>query len=236
MSPFSLQFLKPWQPSPQLRLNETGNPQQQESQPTIVSTSSDESFDPQSEVSALGQDLLEDWPRRNCTVESEDASIDSEDTIRHHMSSRKTVTIAEISAVRSYPTAQQEFYTSKDRKAFQIQAVREAVRIRDMMNRCPEGYKGGKATLYLIERNLIASEDMLGIENLMLGTDRARKTFEERRMHTAFVLKKQRELVEKTGLNADKLAEVASLRSSKNVERAKLRAVLAIPSRLDRRC
>ena len=51
-------------------------------------------------------------------------------------------------------------------------------------------------------------------------------------MHTALVLKKQKELQESNELDiANKLAEVARSRSSKHVERARLRAALAAPRR-----
>eukprot|EP00804_Cyclotella_cryptica_P024086 CCRYP_007306-RA/>CCRYP_007306-RA protein AED:0.19 eAED:0.19 QI:0/-1/0/1/-1/1/1/0/237 len=192
-----------------------------------ASTVSDASLDDQATYQEQGHALLEDWPEREPST--------------RFRNTRKKVTISELSKLRLYnvPTAErQEWYSSKDREAFQAEALCEAYRIRDLMAAASEGGNTrGKATLYLLERNLLSPEEMLGIEELITSVASARNSFNERRLHTALVLKKQDEL---RGMNeldmADKLAEVASSRSSKLVQRARLRAALAAPSKVGRKC
>jgi hypothetical protein len=196
-----------------------------EFQPGVASTVADASLDDHAAYQARGHDLLEDWPRCDFSSRSRNAS--------------KNVTISETSKLRFYnvhKTVSQEWYSSKDRQVFQAEAVCEAFRIRELIAVASEGGNTrGKATMYLVERNLLSPEEMLGIEDLITGVASARHAFKERRLHTALVLTKQRELREKNERNiANKLAEVATSRSLKNVERARLRAALAAPNKFDR--
>ncbi|KAL3802094.1 hypothetical protein HJC23_010850 [Cyclotella cryptica] len=221
MTPFHLNFIKQWQPSHDL----LSEPDLTHSELCNERHSLDESLDAQSHDQAQGGDLLEDWPRR--ALGTSDAST------RAH--AHKQVTISHLSKVRKYMVDEstiQPSYSSKDRKMFQAEAAREAFRIRKLMAMCPEGYNtGGKATIYLIQHNLLSVEEMIGIENLISVTS-AKNSLKERRLHTALVLKKQGELREQNEVNIDMLGDIARLRSSKNVERARLRAVLAAPSRV----
>lgn len=219
MSPFHLNFIKQWQPSHEL-------PSDQDLVPSMISKEShslDESLHSQSNDGAHRGDLLEDWPQRaSCSV---DATSKRD---------RKRVTISHLSKVRKYTVDEStdpQSYSSKDRKLFQEDTVREAYRIRKLMSLCPEGFNtGGKATIYLIQNNLLSVEEMIGIENL-INVASAKNTLKERRIHTALVLNKQRELREQNLVNIDELGEIARFRSSKNAERARLRAILASPSR-----
>jgi hypothetical protein len=220
MSPFHLNFIKQWQPSPEL-------PSEQDLGPSVLckeSHSLDESLHSQSSHQAQGGDLLEDWPQRAlCSG------------VTSTRKTRKHVTISHLSKVRKYTadeSTQSQSYSSKDRKLFQEDTVREAFRIRKLMTLCPEGHNtGGKATIYLIQNNILSVEEMIGIENL-INVASAKNTMKERRLHTALVLKKQRELREQNLVNIDELGEMARFRSSKNAERARLRAILASPSRV----
>ena len=180
-----------------------------------------ESLNAQSNDQAQGRDLLEDWPQRT------DASAIAPPS--------KQVTISPFSQARKYTvdeSTNKPSYSSKERKLFQDEATLEAFRIRKLMAMCPEGCNtGGKATIYLIKHNILAVEEIIGIENLIFLSS-AKHVLKERRVHTALVLKKQDELRERNEVNADELGEIARLRSSKSVERALLRAALAAPSRL----
>ena len=82
-----------------------------------------------------------------------------------------------------------------------------------------------RGTHYLIERNLIRPEELLGIENLIVGGG---KILKERQTHSRLILKTQSELENKKDVNiGQKLADVAAAKSLKNVNKARLRAVLA---------
>lgn len=84
---------------------------------------------------------------------------------------------------------------------------------------------GGHAVRYLIERDMMAPEELLGIENMIMG---AQKITEERRKHAKYVIKAQEELRKTKADNAEaKLAYVAAAKSAKAFEKARLRAALA---------
>ncbi|KAL7474703.1 hypothetical protein ACHAW6_000663 [Cyclotella cf. meneghiniana] len=193
-------------------------------QPGLSSTVPYFSLDGDAVYQAGGNNLLEDWP--------EDVPSPSRNTC-------KKVTISEHSQLRLFNAriaASQGWYSSKDREVFQAEAVCEAFRIRELMAVASEGgNKRGKATLYLIQRNLLSPEEMLGIEDLINSVSSARRASNVRRLHTALVLRKQEELQKMGESNiSNKLAELASYGSSKHAERARLRAALAAPSKYDR--
>eukprot|EP00804_Cyclotella_cryptica_P030394 CCRYP_008484-RA/>CCRYP_008484-RA protein AED:0.21 eAED:0.21 QI:573/1/0.5/1/0/0/2/0/182 len=182
MTTFRISFFKQRQPSRET----TSEPERrgsikcppQESQPGLVPCRQ-ESLVRQTNDHARGHDILEDWPQRGSGL--------GRSSIRS-MNKHKQVTIAQFSKVRRYAvdesTAQQS-YSSKDRKVFQEEAAREAIRIRKLMAMCPHGYNmGGKATVYLIQHNLLSVEEMIGIENLISDAS-AKNSLIERRLHTA---------------------------------------------------
>ncbi|KAL7490315.1 hypothetical protein ACHAW6_016081 [Cyclotella cf. meneghiniana] len=106
---------------------------------------------------------------------------------------------------------------------FQSQTLYNAFRIQELMQSCP--YEGGNAIRYLVERNVIGPEDLLGIEHLIVG---AAKISKERRSHTRLVIEKQKELSENNHSNIEQeLADVAAARSLKSFEKARVRAALA---------
>ncbi|KAL3796448.1 hypothetical protein HJC23_004245 [Cyclotella cryptica] len=180
----------------------------QESRPGLV-PSSKQSLDTEASNHTHGYALLEDWPQRYpCFGDSN---------------------------VRKYAVNEariRQSYSSQDRRRFQMEAIREACRVRNLMATCPHGYRtGGKATVYLIQHDILSVEEMIGIENLISDAS-AKNSLKERHLHTALVLKKQRELREQNEVDNEKLGEIARLRSSKNVERARLRALLAAPRAL----
>lgn len=104
-----------------------------------------------------------------------------------------------------------------------VQALHNALWIQELIQSCP--YTGGTAIHYLIERNLIRPEELLGIENLIVGGG---KILKERQTHSRLILKTQSELENKKDVNiGQKLADVAAAKSLKNVKKARLRAVLS---------
>ena len=228
MSPFNANIFKRMKPSQEMP---SGSELPVDTtickQAEYPSNTADTSPDDQAACQAQGRDLLEDWPQRESSI--------------RFRKERKQVTISEHSKLRLYnvhKAARQEWYSSKDREVFQAEAICEAFRIRALMAAASEGGKTrGKATLYLLERNLLSPEEMLGIEDLITSVASARNSFNERRLHTAVVLKKQDELREHNDIdNANKLADMARSRSTKHVERARLRAALAAPVKFERKC
>jgi hypothetical protein len=170
-------------------------------------------------VQYQGRDLIEQWPQRVTSGEHKDTRI-------LPSASYKAVSFSPHSLLHTYDVDESErlkSYSSSEQTQFQVQALHNALWIQDLIQSCP--YKGGTAIHYLIERNLIRPEELLGIENLIVG---GRKILNERRAHSRLVLKTQSELKKKKDVNiGQKLSDVAASRSLKNVEKARLRAVLA---------
>eukprot|EP00804_Cyclotella_cryptica_P020018 CCRYP_007903-RA/>CCRYP_007903-RA protein AED:0.36 eAED:0.36 QI:0/-1/0/1/-1/1/1/0/230 len=229
MSSFHTKLIKHWKTyseitsDPDRRAVDIECPSQ-ESRPGLV-PSSKQSLDTEASNHTHGYALLEDWPQRYPCFG--DSNVRSQNT-------QKQVTISHFSQVRKYAVNEariRQSYSSQDRRRFQMEAIREACRVRNLMATCPHGYRtGGKATVYLIQHDILSVEEMIGIENLISDAS-AKNSLKERHLHTALVLKKQRELREQNEVDNEKLGEIARLRSSKNVERARLRALLAAPSR-----
>lgn len=167
----------------------------------------------------LGRALLEEWPRRVSVVDHDDLSISS--SISH-----KVVSFSPHSRLHVYLVDEDErlkSYSSSEQKMFQSQTLYNAFRIQELMQSCP--YEGGNAIRYLVERNVIGPEDLLGIEHLIVG---AAKISKERRSHTRLVIEKQKELSENNHSNIEQeLADVAAARSLKSFEKARVRAALA---------
>ncbi|KAL3787174.1 hypothetical protein HJC23_010184 [Cyclotella cryptica] len=174
-----------------------------------------------SQEQGQGRALLEEWPRRIS------ADVGEEMDISLCSSSNKKVSFSPYSRLHVYQVDEEvernKSYGSSERKVFQAQALHDAFRIQALIKSCP--YEGGLAIRYLMEKNLLSSEELLGIENLIMG---AEKVIKERRQHTIVVLEAQKDLLEKKDVNIDQaLAYVATRRSSKTFQKARLRAALA---------
>lgn len=146
---------------------------------------------------------------------------------RPQRASTKKVSFATFSELQVYHTdprfESKKCYTSSERKAFLARALRHACHVRQLIKICP--YEGGQAMHYLIVRNLLTPEDMLGIENFIIGTDNIAT---DRRKYAKYVLETQKELKRTKANDADiKLAYVATAKSIKAFEKARLRAALA---------
>lgn len=165
-----------------------------------------------------GNDLLVDWPERDSSA-------------LNSATPRKQVTFSDYSSLRSYEIDPKyraiKSYSSADRKRFQVDAAREGIRIQRLISSLH--VQPGAAIHELIERNLLCREELLGIEHLV-SEKAALRTAHERRSHTALVLKAQEELRVKNAIALDNnltLAKVAIARSTRNGEKARLRAALA---------
>ncbi|KAL3799975.1 hypothetical protein HJC23_007448 [Cyclotella cryptica] len=116
-------------------------------------------------------------------------------------------------------------YTSADRSVFQGDAAREGWHIKHLIS--SQSMQTGRAIQHLITLGLLSREELLGIESL-ISNDAAAQLLKERRAHTALVLRAQKEMQEKNEENADKLAQFAICSSSKSIQKARLRAALAV--------
>jgi hypothetical protein len=163
----------------------------------------------QSMTQARGQVLLEEWPQSSPTQRP------------------KQVAFATYSQLKVYHLDPQyerkKCYSSSERKSFQAQAFNDASHIKCLINTCP--YDGGHAMRYLIEKNLVLPEELIGIDSLIIGPQKVK---DERRRHAKFVVKAQETLRESKDVNMDvKLAYVATARSMKAFEKARMCAALA---------
>ncbi|KAL3788895.1 hypothetical protein HJC23_002649 [Cyclotella cryptica] len=169
---------------------------------------------------SYGSDLLVDWPQRN----GSDANITKP---------RTRITFSEYSHVRSYyndPTYRKnKSYSSSDLKRFQVEAAREGIRIHQLVTSLD--VQSGAAIHKLIGLELLSREELIGIEHLVSGKV-AVKVVYERRAHSVLVLNAQEQLRAEKNVRAldtvQLLAKVAMKRSSKNVEKARLRGALAV--------
>eukprot|EP00804_Cyclotella_cryptica_P011067 CCRYP_013532-RA/>CCRYP_013532-RA protein AED:0.03 eAED:0.03 QI:34/1/1/1/0/0/2/763/192 len=122
---------------------------------------------------------------------------------------RTRITFSEYSHVRSYyndPTYRKnKSYSSSDLKRFQVEAAREGIRIHQLVTSLD--VQSGAAIHKLIGLELLSREELIGIEHL----EQLRAEKNVRALDTVQLL-----------------AKVAMKRSSKNVEKARLRGALAV--------
>lgn len=141
----------------------------------------------------------------------------------------KRVSFSEYSSLHMYPSdpayRRQMSYSKGEIKDFRLRAASEAQHLRELFNRCPL-QDANKIYHLLIQHNIIAPEDFLGIEHLLSETT-IRLVLTERFVQRNSLLAKQKELREKNVLDADLLAEVAISMSAKNAVRARVRAAIA---------
>jgi hypothetical protein len=117
-------------------------------------------------------------------------------------------------------------YSSSDRKSFKQEAVRDAARLRMLLDLSP--FEGAKALIHLIKGKMILPEELIGIEDLLMDP---LKVACWRREHSAHVLKMQRALrakEESEETSVAKLALGSEKTSLKSTEKARLRAALAV--------
>jgi hypothetical protein len=137
-------------------------------------------------------------------------------------STKLEVEFAKYSSIHVYPTHECErrkSYKSPDIKKFKTQIGIDVLRVEELITTCP--HKRGNAVCHLIDSGALAPEELIGIDHLLGGEDAARKIAFDRFAHVKLVTRKQVELHEY------ELAAVASKKSSKNVDKALMRARLA---------
>jgi hypothetical protein len=166
-------------------------------------------------------------PQEDCPSTSRRVSCECKDMGIDTSISEKKVIFSLYSSLHVYQMDEEfernKSYTSKERKSFQAQALRDAFRIQSLIESCP--YEGGHAIRYLMDKKLLRPEELLGIESMIMG---AKKIMKERCKHSVLVLKAQKELLKTNDADMDlKIAYLATARSTKTFEKARLRAALA---------
>lgn len=176
-------------------------------------------------------DLLEEWPRRMSCM-SASSSINSV-SFPEDMSEPLHVSFSQRSKLHIFPSdaryLKHASYKHSDRKQFTKEALLEALRIKKLIADAPGS--SADSIRFLFEANIIAQEEVLGIEHLILDNSAAR-IMKERRAHAESLLLEQSRQRKSFGEGkfdeySGKLAECATARSLKSSKRARIRAALA---------
>lgn len=179
-------------------------------------------------VDAQVEELVEDWSRRmSC------CSVDAQDWQHLYKSLQPRVTFSESSSMHVYHAdplyVRSKSYSKEERKHFSVEALSEAVRIKKLVLSTP-GSSTKDSFKFLLKNNVIALEEIVGIEHLVLGKS-ASKLLKERQDHSKAVVQEQHRmgLMQEcqSGKLCDKLGEFSASRSCKSVKRARIRAAMA---------
>jgi len=184
---------------------------------------------PPSSSSSLSttNELLEDWPHRlsgDCWV------VDANDqggVPRRHRQPRRVVTFSKISSVQIYPHNPMDMreltYTKEERKQCCSDAVAECLRIRKLLHSTPGGFNKDSFKC-LIKNNIVALEDIVGIDHMVLG--KSASLIKERQELVRSVVSAQFDIAMS---DVEKLAAFCASKSSRAVKRARVRAALSCP-------
>jgi len=180
-----------------------------------------------SSSSSTTNDLLEDWPRRlsgDCWL------VDANDqgsVPRRHRQPRRVVTFSKLSSVQIYPHNPMDMreltYTKEERKKFCADAVAECLRIRKLLHSTPGGFNKDSFKC-LIKNNIVALEDIVGIDHMVLG--KSASLIKERQELIRSVVSAQFDI---DMSDVEKLAAFCASKSSRAVKRARVRAALSCP-------
>jgi hypothetical protein len=168
---------------------------------------------------SVGLARNEKWPHDESTANTEDISS----------AITKKVSFSKYSTKRVYvndPSYENwKSYSSADQKTFQKEAAHDAFRIKHLISTFP--LPTGLAVRELMKQGLLTREDLLGIEHLV--SMNPEKEMCDRRPYINLVLGVQKQMREKNENNIDAgmLAVVAVAKSSRMIEKARLRAALA---------
>ena len=177
--------------------------------------------------------LLEDWPRRSSTVETDPDPdpVDEETDARPKSSSTHRVSFSKTSTLRIYEKDSSVYtkaYSKADQDIFRVDSMLEALRVRELIARSPPT-STKDSVKYLFEKNAIAAENLVGIEHMVLGKHGLASM--ERKRHSKTVLQKQHELLQQQVQSledpAESLACVARRSSFWSTRHAQARAALA---------
>jgi len=163
--------------------------------------------------SQLSAQAMVDWPRRPVTA-SEPAKPEL----------RPKVSFSKVSTLFVYETKGEtpKSYSKRDQDFFGVEALREALRVKELIAQSPP--ESTKESLrFLLKNRSLAIEEMVGIENAILGQG----THTTKKLHAKTVLQKQREQQQNPEDAAENVARVARESSLKSLLRARACAVFA---------
>jgi len=182
---------------------------------------------------AGADELLEDWPRR-----VSDCSTISRDWRSMHKTPQPRVTISASSSMQLYHIdpiyAQTKSYSKEDCQGFSRESMMEAVRIKKLvLSSTPPGASTKESFKHLLKNDVILSEEIRGIEHLILCKS-ASKLLQERRDHARAVVSMQHRIdtlardrskpTKMGGDLAETLATFSASRSSRSTKAARIRA------------
>ncbi|KAL3776182.1 hypothetical protein HJC23_008219 [Cyclotella cryptica] len=175
---------------------------------------------PQQRLNTKGLALIEEWPQHIASTTNQEMSRPKQAKVSFSEYSTKRVYITDPSY------EDRKSYSTADQKSFRKGAAHEAYQINHLISSCPA--QPGLAIRQLIGRGLLVQEELLGIEHLV--STNAKRGFQQRRSYITFVLYIQKRMREENQneVNAEELAAVAIAKSSRMIEKARLRAALAL--------
>ncbi|KAL3784032.1 hypothetical protein HJC23_006318 [Cyclotella cryptica] len=166
-----------------------------------------------------GLALLEEWPQQSpCAISRRTSPTLKRVRFADHCERRTYRTDPDYEHAKSYSYA--------DQKIFRKQATSEGLRIKNLVLLCPQ--RTGRAIHLLLKQGLLSCEELLGIESAL--STNPKQESRERRSYIDLVLATQKEMRKQNDdfVDALMLANVAIASSSGRVEKARLRATLAL--------
>ncbi|KAL7428728.1 hypothetical protein ACHAXM_005624 [Skeletonema potamos] len=180
--------------------------------------------------SCTQNDLIEDWPRRYSSSSSMEAEQDDETELKLNTKPKPKlhpqVCFSETSILIVYKEYDDDAYTKAyseaDYDAFQHSTRLHARRVKDLIKRSPQE-STKESVKFLLENNVISTEDFLGIELLVLGTGGLLRR--ARHLHAQKVLRQQHEQRQQQLEDpTESLAKVSEESSFKSTYIARVRA------------
>jgi hypothetical protein len=184
-------------------------------------------------VCGMADELIEDWPRR-----MSDCSTITQVCQRKRKILQPRVAISASSSMQLYHLdpiyAQTKSYSKEDCQGFSRESMMEAVMIKKLvLSSTPPGASTKESFKHLLKDDVILSEEIRGIEHLILCKS-ASKLLQERRDHARAVVSMQQRLkmLARDDINvanmqvdlAETLATFSASRSSRSKKAARIRA------------
>ena len=142
----------------------------------------------------------------------------------------KKVTFSKYSTKQIYETDRSyeswKSYSSADQKTFRKEAIHDAFRVKHLVSTVP--LPTAMAIHELMLQGSLTREELLGIEHLV--SMNAQESSRKRLSYIHLVLRVQKQMQEhnENKVNAEMLASIAVANSSRMIEKARLRAALAL--------
>ncbi|KAL7478451.1 hypothetical protein ACHAW6_004216 [Cyclotella cf. meneghiniana] len=164
--------------------------------------------------------LKNEWPQQEASASTQHKSL----------TKPKRVKFSKYSTRRVYMSdeyyEEEKSYSSVDQKIFRNQAINAALEIKRLISSC--NLPAGLAVQQLMKQGLLTREELLGIEHLI--RDNTERAWQMRQTYRKLVLDMQAQLRKEndTEVNDGELAAVAIANSCRMIEKARLRAALAL--------